>query len=157
MWGIVQQRRLQSIRTGVFFALAVSLLLPHPAVIFAQEATPEVEADASASPEASTPDTPAASEDAAEPAGEVAGTEEAEAMPEEGAEEGGEEPPPEGLLDDEDPDSEYGDERAPRVRQPSIEPDQLDGSLRYLHPLVIPPDRHQASRQNHPKFPPADW
>ena len=122
--------------------LVVSLLLPHPAVLFAQEATPVVETDTTTSTEASTPEAPTASEDVAAPMEESGDTEEAEAPSEEGSEEGGEEPPPEGLLDEQDPDPEYGDERAPRSRQPLIEPDQLDGSLRYLHPLVIPPGRN---------------
>jgi hypothetical protein len=119
--------------------LVISLLVPYPAIVAAQEA-------ASAPEEGGAPttseETTSLTENAvtSETAEESLSEESASVEPEE--DKGDEEPPPQGLLDEEqDPDPAYGDERAPQARQPVVEPDQLDGSLRYLHPLTIPPGR----------------
>jgi hypothetical protein len=136
MWGSIQ-RRLQPIRTGVFFLLIISLLVPYPAIVAAQEAAdlPNASEETVSSEETTAPPESAPTPETAEESTPVESEEESEDGDDE-------EPPPEGLLDEQEPDPAYGDERAPRVRQPVVEPDQLDGSLRYLHPLTIPPGRN---------------
>jgi hypothetical protein len=123
--------------------VVVSLLVPSPTLLFAQEVPAgDEESSSTSSQDISTTETPQETGDLEfsplpeSPEGES----EVSASGEEDEGEG--EEPPQGLLDeDQNPDPDYGDDRAPRTKQPTVEPDQVDGSLRYVYPLTIPPGR----------------
>jgi hypothetical protein len=115
------------VRSGMLAILITSFLLPHPTILAAQT----IDAEPSTESATTAPETPAAetSPTTSDTTPETEVTESSESTDMEAGDEPASMP---SFSEESAPDPFYGDDREPRVKEPVLETDPLDGSLRYV-------------------------